>query len=284
MWHACWVNLVWPVVLFDLDGTLANSIDLIVDSYDRAFMEVTGQGVARERALAWIGQTLPQTFSREDPANAKALEVAYRAYNNAHFDRIIAFPGVANMLRALRDAHAITGVVTSKGRDAADASLAQLGLGGLIEVLCCREDTDAHKPDPQPLLAALAKVDATPADAAYVGDAVWDIMAAKAAGMASIAVTWGAGLREELAALSPDALVDTAEELSDVLMPEDPVFTYKVTKDQRVFISWHGRQVATLTGQRAARFMDDADGADESSLQLLMARNTGNFKRGNELH
>jgi len=276
------VNLVWPVVLFDLDGTLANSIDLIVESYNRAFAAVTGQGVTRERALPWIGQTLPQTFNREDPDNAAALEAAYRAYNNTHMDQIAPFPGVSNVLRALRDAGCTTGVVTSKGRDAALASLAQLGLDALIEVLGCREDTSAHKPDPQPLLAALAKVDAAPADTAYVGDAVWDIMAAKAAGMASIAVTWGAGLRDELLALSPHDLVDTAEELSDVLMPDDPVFTYKVTKDQRVFIAWHGKQAAVLTGQRAARFLGDADGADESSLQLLMARNTGNFKRGNE--
>jgi len=212
------MSLRWPVVLFDLDGTLANSIDLIVDSYDEAFTVVTGQGVARERALQWIGQTLPQTFGREDPVNAAALEHAYRAYNNAHTDQITPFPGVANLLCALRDAGCTTGVVTSKGRAAAAASLVQLGLDGLIEVLCCREDTDAHKPDPAPLMAALVKVDATPADAAYVGDAVWDIMAAQAAGMAAIAITWGAGLRDELTSLGPDVLVDDADELREVLV------------------------------------------------------------------
>jgi len=82
-----------------------------------------------------------------------------------------------------------------------------------------RQDTTEHKPHPAPLLAALDKVGASPSQAAYVGDAIWDVMAARAAGMTAIAVTWGAGVEDELMALHPDVMCQTVRELQDVLMP-----------------------------------------------------------------
>ena len=272
----------WPVVLFDLDGTLANSIDLIVASYDHAFSTVTGRHVTHDEARQWIGQTLPQTFQREDPVHAADLEAEYRVYNNANLNQITGYRGMKPLLTALRDAGCATGVVTAKGRGAATASLAQIGLDDLIDVLCSREDTNKHKPDPAPLLAALDKLGRPPIeDAAYVGDAVWDVLAAQAAGMACIAVTWGAGQRDELEQLAPDAICDTPADLSQQLLPQDD-FDYMITKDQKVFITWRGRQAATLTGAKAAKFIAEVEDAGDDEAQLLMARNTGNFKRGNE--
>jgi len=212
-------KLLRPVVLFDLDGTLANSIDLIVESYQYAFATVAGRQVTRAQACSWIGQTLTQTFRTEDAERAAELETTYRAFNNSNLDRIMGYPGTPELLDGLRSAGAVTGVVTSKGRGAADASLRQVGLAGAIDVLAARDDTTAHKPDPAPLLFALAGLGAAPAEAAYVGDAVFDVQAARAAGMTAIAVTWGAGLTDELAGLGPDALCATMDELRGVLMP-----------------------------------------------------------------
>ena len=62
----------------------------------------------------------------------------------------------------------------------------------------------------------------------------------------------------------------------------DDVFSYRITKDGRVFISWHGRQVTTLKGREAAKFAASIESLDAEQAQLLMARLTGNFKRGNE--
>jgi len=208
----------WSVVLFDLDGTLANSIDLIVASYAYAFDTVTGRQITRAEACQWIGQTLPVTFFHEDPANSAALEVAYREYNNAHLDQITPYPGVFQLLDDLRSAGVATGVVTAKGRDAGEASLQVMGMTGLIPVIVARQDTTEHKPHAAPLLAALDKSGASPNQAAYVGDAVWDVMAAQAARMTAIAVTWGAGVEDELAALRPDALCHDVAELCDVLL------------------------------------------------------------------
>jgi hypothetical protein len=59
-------------------------------------------------------------------------------------------------------------------------------------------------------------------------------------------------------------------------------FSYRATKDEKVFISWNGRTVTTLSGPKARRFLAEAERADAEGEQLLMARATGNFKRGNE--
>jgi len=208
--------LRWPVVLFDLDGTLANSIDLVVASYRAAFATI-GRGVERDAALRWIGETLRQTFAREAPGHGPEMEVAYRAYYADHIDQIGGYPGVPELLASLNDAGAVTGVVTAKKREVALVTMRQAGVEGLIELLGAMEDTAAHKPDPEPLLAAAAKLGVTPGTCVYVGDATYDVMAAKAAGMAVTAVTWGAGQPSELAALNPTALVNDAEELKACL-------------------------------------------------------------------
>jgi len=205
-------NLRWPVVLFDLDGTLANSIDLVIASYRAAFATI-GRTVDRDVALHWIGETLRQTFPREAPGHGPDMEVAYRAYFADHIDQITGYPGVPDLLASLRDAGAVTGVVTAKKREVALTTMRQAGVEGLIDLVGAMEDTTVHKPDPAPLLAAAAKLGVLPETCVYIGDATYDVMAAKGAGMAVIAVTWGAGLSDELAALNPDAMAADAEEL-----------------------------------------------------------------------
>jgi pyrophosphatase PpaX len=92
------------------------------------------------------------------------------------------------------------------------------GLEDLFGVIVTSEDIEPHKPNPEPLLLALRKLETTPAEAAYVGDSPFDVEAAKAAGLRAIAVTWGGIHGEErLLAMGPDALVSTTTELKTAL-------------------------------------------------------------------
>ena len=109
--------------------------------------------------------------------------------------------------------------MTSKRRETARLALAAVGIDHLIDVVGALEDTARHKPDPEPLLAAAAKVGVDPTAAVYVGDATVDVLAAKSAGMSSVAVTWGAGERAALEATEPDVVVDTVDELTAYLLP-----------------------------------------------------------------
>lgn len=111
------------------------------------------------------------------------------------------------------------GVATSKLREPALTALRLAGLDHHVGVLVTIEDTDRHKPDPQPLLCAAERLGAVPEEAVYVGDAVVDIQAARNAGMAAIGVTWGAGTRDAVRDAQPDVVVDTVGQLLEALLP-----------------------------------------------------------------
>ena len=218
----------WPVVLFDLDGTLADTIPLIVASYQHAFAEVLGEHVPEDRARAWIGRPLLEALLEESPEHGHELDRVYREWNLANTDRLIRrVDGVPALLDALDAAGVRTGVVTSKRRVTADLALDAVGISGRIEVVAGLEDTDRHKPAPDPLLLGAAALGVEPARCVYVGDAVVDVRAARAAGMGAVAVTWGAGESAALAAEGPDALVDDVGALTAALLdgtgrPGDP--------------------------------------------------------------
>jgi pyrophosphatase PpaX len=110
------------------------------------------------------------------------------------------------------------GVVTAKLRATAELAFRRLEVGHLFEVLVGGDETEGHKPSPDPLLLAARRMGVDPIDCAYVGDSPFDIRAAKAAHMYAVAVTWGRiHERETLAAEQPAAIVDTAEALYEAL-------------------------------------------------------------------
>ena len=209
----------WPYVVFDLDGTVVNTIPLIIASYEHAMWDVLGEHTSAEEARGWIGQTLYATFHARHPAHAQQLIDSYVTWNAEHMPELLEdFPGTPELLDALAAAGVVTGVATSKRRVSAERTLRYAGLDGRLPVTVAMEDTDVHKPRPEPLLLALESVGGRPEQAAYVGDAVVDVRAAKAAGMTAIAVSWGAARRDDLAAATPDHLVDTVAELQELLL------------------------------------------------------------------
>lgn len=209
-------------VLFDLDGTLADTIPLIVASYQHAFRTVLGEEIDEARARAWIGRPLLAALLEESPEHGHDLDQTYREWNLANTARLIRrYEGVPEMLEALASAGVRMAVATSKRRQTARLALEGVGIDHLIEVAAALEDTTRHKPEPDPLLHAAASLGSQPCDCVYVGDATVDVLAARAAGMAAIAVGWGAADREALAATGPDALVDTVADLTAYLLGHD---------------------------------------------------------------
>ncbi len=209
----------WQTVFFDLDGTLADTIPLIVASYQHAFRTVLGEEVEDARARAWIGRPLLPALLEESPTHGHELDRVYREWNLANTSALIRrYAGVPELLSALAAAGVTTAVATSKRRSTARIALEAVGIEGRLDVVAAMEDTNRHKPDADPLLHAAAALWVQPADCAYVGDAVVDVLAARAAGMAAVAVTWGAGEREALVAAGPEVVVDTVGELTAYLL------------------------------------------------------------------
>ena len=209
----------WRWVLFDLDGTLANTIPLIIASYDHATRRILGSGTDPVEARSWIGETLRHTFRTRYPDHAEALIEAYVEFNLRELSALIeSYPGMTGLISELAASGVGLGVATSKRRHAAELTLEHVDLGGAIPVTVAMDDTEVHKPDPTPLLLALERLGGVAADAVYIGDAVVDVRAAQAAGMASIAVTWGAGEVADLVAAGPDCVVHTVDELRALLL------------------------------------------------------------------
>ncbi len=212
----------WSTVLFDLDGTLADTIPLIVASYQHAFRAVLGEEVDEDRARSWIGRPLLPVLLEESPERGHALDRAYREWNLANTGRLIRrFDGVEALLVALEGAGVATAVVTSKRRETARLALEAVSIDHLVDVVAALEDTDRHKPDPAPLLHGAAALDVDPVTCVYVGDAVVDVAAARAAGMGAVAVGWGAGGADALAAAGADALFTTVPDLTAFLLGLD---------------------------------------------------------------
>lgn len=208
------------VVLFDLDGTLIDSGPIIVASMRHASVTVLGVEPDLERVRAAIGGPgLVSQMQDLDPERVDELIEAYRAHNEPLHEELEAFGEVLALLPTLRAEGRLLGIVTAKRLRTVELALNRFPtLREHADVIIGMEDTERHKPDPDPVLEALRRLGASPSEAAYVGDSPFDIAAGKAAGVLAVGVTWG-GIHtaERLAEERPDALVASAEELHDVL-------------------------------------------------------------------
>ncbi len=208
-------------VLFDFDGTIVDTTELIYESMRRATGEVLGQELRREVLLANVGQPLPHQMELLDPERAEELLESYRLHNEElHEDLIEGFPNVEASLARLRDASLSLAVVTSKRRLSLEMALGSFpALRSAVDAFVTMEDTTEHKPHPAPLLKGLELLgDVPPETAAYVGDSPFDVAAAHAAGMSSVAVSWGVFTEEALREAEPDRLFENLDSAVEFLL------------------------------------------------------------------
>ncbi len=141
----------------------------------------------------WIGRPFTAMLAKQGVTDHDQWMTVYRRhYRKAHNEMLRPIEGISGLLERLADAGVRIGVVSSKKTDYIDLGLDRLGVGSWVDVLVGADDTERHKPGPEPLLYAAGLLDAKPSRCVYVGDAVTDVVAGRAAGMATIAVTWGA--------------------------------------------------------------------------------------------
>jgi pyrophosphatase PpaX len=208
----------FPVVLFDLDGTVIDSGPIILASFRHATRTVLAREIPDRELLEHVGRPLQEQMRLIDPQRVEELVTCYRAHNEPLHDTLAACLGIDDLLERLHGQGRKLGLVTAKRRATVELAFERLPLAHYFDVVVGAEDTERHKPFPDPLLLALERLGARAEDAAYVGDAPFDIAAARAAGVYAVGVTWGGmHTRERLAEYEPDVLVDDAEELLGVL-------------------------------------------------------------------
>lgn len=206
----------FPVVLFDLDGTLVDSGPIILASYKHATRTVLELDVPDAELMALVGGPgLLEQMRQFSEERADELVSVYRAHNEPLHAGLLAFPGIEAALRLLKEQGRRLGVVTAKRRPTVELAFDSVRIGDLFDVVVGSDDTDRHKPEPEPILRALELLGASAGDAAYVGDSPYDVAAARAAGVHAVWVSWG-GIHDEERILQgehPDAIVCSVEEL-----------------------------------------------------------------------
>ncbi|MGQ9556893.1 MAG: HAD-IA family hydrolase [Desulfurispora sp.] len=205
-------------VLFDLDGTLADTLPLLKMIYRRVFAELDLPW-ADGAVMRWIGRTLKDIAIHFAGDRAEQFISLYQQYYHAEHDRYAAlFPGSREMLEFLKQQGILTGLVTSKGRPGTMRTLEVTGIAGLLDVVITAYDVTEPKPAPQPVLRALQELQVEPGAALMVGDSYFDLLSGKAAGTLVVAVTWGMATREELAEYRPDLIIDSWADLQKYLL------------------------------------------------------------------
>jgi pyrophosphatase PpaX len=209
----------YPTVLFDLDGTLVDSGAIILASFKHAARTVLARDVEEEQIAALVGgSNLHDQMRVLSPAHVDELVRVYREHNRPLHDELQAFEGVEELMETLSEQGRKLGIVTAKGRQTVDLAFGVLSLERYFDAVVTADMTDRHKPDPAPVLKALELLESEPADAAFVGDSPYDIAAGKAAGVFTVAVSWGKIHPEErLLEAGADVLVHSPRELLDVL-------------------------------------------------------------------
>lgn len=207
----------YPVVLFDLDGTVIDTGSIILASMRHAAETVIGGSYTDEQLMATVGGPgLEAQMQALDPDRVDELVRVYRAHNEPLHDTISVFEGMPAVLDELRDRGHRLGIVTAKRRLTVDLAFARVPIEHLFETVVGGDETERSKPDPQPLELALERLGATADQAAYVGDSPFDMQAAKAAGCFAIGVSWG-GIHTADKLESADVVIHSAGELLELV-------------------------------------------------------------------
>jgi pyrophosphatase PpaX len=204
-------------ILFDLDGTLIDSIRLILDSYHHTLSQHQLPARSDEDWLKGIGTPLHVQLAewRETPERLEAMIATYREYNLKHHDSMVTvYPGVLDAIREIKTAGIATGLVTSKNRQGARRGLQLVGLEALMDVLVCADEVTNPKPHPEPVEKAVALLGADPTSTVYVGDSLHDMRSGRAAGVKTAAALWGPFGRAHLEAAEPDYWLERPADLA----------------------------------------------------------------------
>jgi pyrophosphatase PpaX len=208
-------------ILFDLDGTLIDTNELIISTYLHTLDKYFPGQYGREDVLPFLGPTLHEVFGNMDPEKVEEMVLDYRTFNLANHDALVKeFEGVIETVEILKDKGYKLAIVTTKREDVALKGLRLMNLDQFFDVVVAYDHVKKVKPDPEPILLALEQLNAKPEEAMMVGDNFHDILAGKNAGTKTVGVAWSIKGREYIAKYEPDYILETMPDLLKVLGEE----------------------------------------------------------------
>ncbi|OXS61538.1 pyrophosphatase PpaX [Rossellomorea vietnamensis] len=201
-------------ILFDLDGTLINTNDLIISSFLHTLNHYYPGQYGEEDVHPFMGPPLEESFGGLDPDKMEEMCAHYRAYNHEHHDSLVTeFEGVYETVKTLYDNGYKLAIVSTKVRDVVLKGLDLMNLRPFFEVIITLDEVENAKPHPEPIEKALVALGSSPGEAIMIGDNHHDILAGKNAGVLSAGVAWSAKGREHLAHYEPDFMLENMRDL-----------------------------------------------------------------------
>lgn len=205
-------------VLFDLDGTLIDTNELIISSFLHTMETYYPGQYGREDVLPFLGPSLQETFEPLNPEGYEEMITTYRTYNLANHDLLVkGFEGVYETVKTLKENDFKLAIVTTKRSDVVQMGLKLSGLGEFFDVIVALDDVEKPKPDPEPLLKALDLLGSSPERAIMVGDNHHDIVGGQNAGTKTAGVAWSIKGKEHLEAYNPDYILDNMADILAIL-------------------------------------------------------------------
>lgn len=188
-------------VMFDFDGTIMDTNDIILNSWNYTFNKLRGHDADKKLMLEHFGEPLElsmKKFFDADGDQVKEYIDIYRSYQTDNFvNEIKLFPGVIEMLESLKNSGYTLALVTSRLKHTTMQGVEKFRLDKYFDVVITANDCTKHKPDPQPVNITLEKLNKTAEEAVMVGDTVMDLGCAKNAGVISVLVGWSMALPPE---------------------------------------------------------------------------------------
>lgn len=209
------------VILYDLDGTIQDSVPLIVESFQKAYEIVLGECTRSEADLkSYIGRPLRDSFERHDRETADRLTEAYLEYNMKRMKEgaISLFPGITEGLAKIKSLGYRQGIVTAKRRSSAMVTIELLDIEKYFDTMVFGEDTVRSKPYGDPIVEGAKRLGITDMSRVlYVGDAKSDLLSAKDCGASFALVDWTMMPKDEIGKLGPDHVISSLDEIPCII-------------------------------------------------------------------
>lgn len=205
-------------VLYDLDGTIVDTNELIIETLDHVLRGICSLDVKRDEIIPHMGRPLDEQFRFfTGKSDVTELVAAYREYNLSRHDEMVSlFPNVLKVVKGLDAEGIVQGVVTTKMRATSERALGMFGLLPYMKTIVTIEDVTHPKPHPEPVLNAMAELGVIPEQTIMVGDSPFDVEAAKSAGATAVAVGWSLKSPDVLRSFGAEHIIDDMADLYDI--------------------------------------------------------------------
>jgi pyrophosphatase PpaX len=215
------MNRKYQAVLFDFDGTIMNTNDIIIESWQHTFRTVEGAERPLSSITCSFGEPLDLTMAKFFPDRDTGEMVdTYREYQRKVYkEKIHMFPGIPELIGELKNRGYLMGIVTSRLWESTTQGLYKFDIAHLFDAVVSAEDTSIHKPNPEPCLICLEKLGLAPSQAIFVGDSKFDVLCARNAGVQSVLVGWSICVtpEEKEGIYKPDHFIERPEQLLEIL-------------------------------------------------------------------